>query len=220
MTTLKLLRDSERISGVLLLSGNMNDSETTQIPIEYSDDQRCPNKASSLYSSSEEQELNCPNSSPWNRAGEGMLLENWPFPIVLLNNNETVEFLIEKCYKKFNVPAQNVDWPLCAVEIDANMRQSVNSETCLRRSNYFSISGTTKLCDKVWSKYLKNTLNELLQILANRKVEKSIIIPILQLGDLNWFLLQEEPKETQKAYPNESIILITTRLDMVNLFDK
>ena len=59
-----------------------------------------------------------------------------------------------------------------------------------------------------------------LQILANRKVEKSIIIPILQLGDLNWFLLQEEPKETQKAYPNESIILITTRLDMVNLFDK
>lgn len=160
MTTLKLLRDSERISGVLLLSGNMNDSETTQIPIEYSDDQQCPNKVSSLYSSSEEQELNCPNSSPWNSAGEGMLLENWPFPIVLLNNNETVEFLIEKCYKKFNVPAQNVDWPLCAVEIDANMRQSVNSETCLRRSNYFSISGTTKLCDKVWSKYLKNTLNE------------------------------------------------------------
>ena len=161
MKTLKLLRVSERVSGVLLLSGNMNDSETTQIPIEYSDDQRCPNKVSSLYSSSEEQELNCPNSSPWNRAGEGMLLENWPFPIVLLNNNETVEFLIEKCYKKFNVPAQNVDWPLCAVEIDANMRQSVNSETCLRRSNYFSISGTTKLCDKVWSNYLNNTLNEL-----------------------------------------------------------
>ena len=217
MKTLKLLRVSERVSGVLLLSGNMNDSETTQIPIEYSDDQRCPNKVSSLYSSSEEQELNCPNNSPWNSAGEGMLLENWPFPIVLLNNNETVEFLIEKCYKKFNVPAQNVDWPLCAVEIDANMRQSVNSETCLRRSNYFSISGTTKLCDKVWSKYLNNTLNE---ILANRKLKKSIIIPILQLGDLNWFLLQEEPKETQKAYPNESIILITTRLDMVNLFDK
>ena len=160
MKTLKLLRVSERVSGVLLLSGNMNDSESTQIPIEYSDDQRCPNKVSSLYSSSEEQELNCPNSSPWNSAGEGMLLENWPFPIVLLNNNETVEFLIEKCYKKFNIPAQNVDWPLCAVEIDANMRQSVNSETCLRRSNYFSISGTTKLCDKVWSKYLKNTLNE------------------------------------------------------------
>ena len=52
------------------------------------------------------------------------------------------------------------------------------------------------------------------------KSKKSIIIPILQLGDLNWFLLQEEPKETQKAYPNESIILIKTRLEMVNWFDK
>ena len=33
----------------------------------------------------------------------------------------TLSFLMDDCYKKFNYPADEVDWPLCAVEIDANM---------------------------------------------------------------------------------------------------
>ena len=148
LSLLRQFRESERVSGVILLSAGSY-GDITNPPNKYSDDQRCPNRISSLYYPDETN--NCvSNSSPWN-VGEdtGILLENWPFPIVLLTNKDTINFLIDKCYKKFNSPADKVSWPLCAVEIDANMLQSVNSETCLRRSSYQSISGSTKLCDKV-----------------------------------------------------------------------
>ena len=149
LSLLRKFRKSERVSGVILLSAGSY-GEITNPPKKYSDDQRCPNRISSLYYPDETN--NCvSNSSPWN-VGEdtGILLENWPFPIVLLTNKDTINFLIDKCYKKFNSPADKVSWPLCAVEVDANMLQSVNSETCLRRSSYQSISGSTKLCDKVF----------------------------------------------------------------------
>jgi len=188
--TLSLLtqfRESERVSGVILLSAGSY-GDITNPPKKYSDDQRCPNRISSLYYPDETD--NCvTNSSPWNVGEEtGMLLENWPFPIVLLTNKDTINFLIDKCYKKFNSPADKVSWPLCAVEIDANMLQSVNSETCLRRSSYQSISGSTKLCDK--------------------------------LGDLNWFLFLKEPTSTENRFADNSVALITAKLDMVNLFDR
>ena len=139
------LRDSGRVSGVLLLSAESYEDITSR-PSEYSDDQSCPNRISSMYYPNDTQ--NCPDNNPWNNGRDGMLLQNWPFPIVLLNDNDTIHFLMDDCYKKFNFP-QPKNWPLCAVEIDANMLQSVNSETCLRRSGYQSLSGTTKLCDKV-----------------------------------------------------------------------
>ena len=148
LSLLRQLRESGRVSGVILLSAGSY-GDITNVPQKYSDDQRCPNKISSMYYPDETD--NCEsNGSPWN-VGEdtGILLENWPFPIVLITNQDTVSFLMDDCYKKFNYPADEVDWPLCAVEIDANMLQSVNSETCLRRSSYQSISGSTKLCDKV-----------------------------------------------------------------------
>ena len=142
---MKQLRDSGRVSGVLLLSAESYDG-ITSVPAAYSDDQSCPNRMSSMYYPNDTQ--NCPDNSPWNNGHDGMLLQNWPFPIVLLNDKNTINFLMDDCYKKFNFP-QPKNWPLCAVEIDANMLQSVNSEACLRRSGYQSISGSTKLCDKV-----------------------------------------------------------------------
>ena len=138
------LRDSGRVSGVLLLSAHSY-GNITSVPSIYSDDQSCPNKISSLYNES----YNCPSDKYWNPGGQSILFENWPFPIVLLNNYDTIHFLINDCYNKFNVPADKKNWPLCAIEIDTNMLQAVNSETCLRRSEYLSISGTIRRCDKV-----------------------------------------------------------------------
>lgn len=162
LSLLRQLRESGRVSGVILLSAGSY-GDITNVPLKYSDDQRCPNKISSMYYPDETD--NCEsNGSPWN-VGEdtGILLENWPFPIVLITNQDTVSFLMDDCYKKFNYPADEVDWPLCAVEIDANMLQSVNSETCLRRSSYQSISGSTKLCDKV---YILTVLIKLMSVLT------------------------------------------------------
>ena len=137
------LRSSGRVSGVLLLSANSYEG-ITDPPAQYSDDQSCPNQGASIYSSS-----SCSITKPWNAAGQNTLFENWPFPIVLLNNIDTISYLIDNCYKKFNVPIDTAKWPLCAIEIDANMLQAVDSETCLRRNDFFSISGQVKHCDKM-----------------------------------------------------------------------
>ena len=137
------LRNSGRVSGVLLLSANSYQG-ITDVPLGYSDDQGCPNQGTSIYSSS-----SCSVTKPWNAAGQNTLFENWPFPIVLLNNIDTINYLLDNCYQKFNVPIDTANWPLCAIEIDANMLQAVDSKTCLRRNEYFSLSGQVKHCDKV-----------------------------------------------------------------------
>ena len=72
------LRDSGRVSGVLLLSAESYEDITSR-PSEYSDDQSCPNRISSMYYPNDTQ--NCPDNNPWNNGRDGMLLQNWPFVV-------------------------------------------------------------------------------------------------------------------------------------------
>ena len=46
------------------------------------------------------------------------------------------------------------------------------------------------------------------------------IISKFQLGDLNWFLFQNEPKSEEEKFPEKSVVVVTSKLDMVNLFDR
>ena len=141
------LRESDRVSGVVLLSANSYPN-ITQVPPKYSDDQSCPNQGTSLYLN-DTGISNCDAKKPWNPASQNPLHQNYPFPIVLISDNDTVYTLMDDCFKKFNTP-RGKDWPLCAIEIEANMVQAVNSETCLRRNDYISVvTHPVRHCDKV-----------------------------------------------------------------------
>ncbi len=60
------------------------------------------------------------SQEPWNPSGTNLLNENWPFPIFMVDNEETVNFL-QKCFNDFNKPDPDTnasrDWPLCAIEL-------------------------------------------------------------------------------------------------------
>ena len=119
--TLKKLKSSEKINGVLLLGVNET-NEILKAPTQFSGDATCPNKRSSLYK-------NSPNCQKWNPYGDGLLLEDWSFPIFLIDDEVKVNQLLE-CYKDFNEPKDNIprSWPLCAAELTSHMISSVDTK--------------------------------------------------------------------------------------------
>jgi nicastrin len=89
----------------------------------YSADASCPNAASSLYAGTSQQcsEL----SSPWNPSGTGTMWEDWGFPIFLVQEAAATEGLLD-CWLHHNQPP--LGWPLCSVELKANMYAAKDSE--------------------------------------------------------------------------------------------
>lgn len=65
--TLKRLKNSNKVSGVLLIKTN------SEKPSYYSPDDSCPNRYSGYKS--------CDPAEPWNPHGSSLLLEDWPFPM-------------------------------------------------------------------------------------------------------------------------------------------
>ena len=119
--TLKTLKSSGKINGVLLLGVNET-NEILKAPTQFSGDATCPNKRSSLYK-------NSPHCQKWNPYGDGLLLEDWSFPIFLIDDEVKVNQLLD-CYKDFNEPKDNIprSWPLCAAELTSHMISSVDTK--------------------------------------------------------------------------------------------
>ena len=72
---------------------------------------------------------------PWNPSGSNILNENWPFPIFMVDNNVTVNFLRYQCFENFNKPNETTnesrDWPLCAIELQVyNLSLCYSTVTC------------------------------------------------------------------------------------------
>jgi nicastrin len=84
----------------------------------------------------------------WNEAGQEILFENYDFPIFYVQNErESLE--IQKCYNDFNLPIDGMarDWPLCAAQLKAHMFAAVDTPTCMRRSERFSLEKAQGMCE-------------------------------------------------------------------------
>jgi len=97
----------------------------------------------------------------WNKPGSGLLFENFKFPIFFVRDENNVKE-IENCYEKFNKPlsdGSSRDWPLCAIQMQSFMFAAVDTPTCLRRSDKFSLSQTSgRVCDPLGDSNLWATL--------------------------------------------------------------
>lgn len=80
----------------------------------------------------------------WNKAGSGLLWRHFEFPIFYLPDSETTEQLYQ-CYKDYN--NKTLAWPLCSVEMKANMHAATDSKTCTRRSNLNNNLEPVQFCD-------------------------------------------------------------------------
>ena len=181
---LESFKNSGKINGVLLLGANKTDS-MLEPPSLFSEDSSCPNQDSSMYGEQACQE------SLWNKFGTGILQEDWPFPMFLIDDSEKMNDLID-CYKNFNEPNEDESpktWPLCAAELRSHMISAVDTKTCLRRNVLTNPFSPTRYCDP--------------------------------MGDRNAFHLalnQENFKNSK--YEEKSVLLLSSRVDSVTMFDK
>ncbi|KAF7987839.1 hypothetical protein HCN44_003702 [Aphidius gifuensis] len=133
------LRKTNKINGVLVVK--TNDTDPSKLPNGYSPESTCPNRYSGNPTS-------CNADKPWNPYGNNFLLEDWPFPIFFMKNDELFK-TIKDCFIKYNyhdIDKQN-ERSLCALEMQSFMYSAVNSETCMRRNNPSLYMNPTRFCD-------------------------------------------------------------------------
>ena len=63
-----------------------------------------------------------------------------------IKNANTTEALY-KCFLDHNNVTSGLQWPLCSVQMSANMHAAGDSETCIRRSNLINSLEPTRFCD-------------------------------------------------------------------------
>lgn len=128
LETLKRMNSSSKIQGVLL----MQNISRADVP-EFSPEDTCPNRYSGLAAPPTRQNT-C--DQPWNVNGSGIMLQNWNIPIFFTDDKDAIS-KIDDCFHKFNLPLDDsqTSRSLCALEMTAHMYGSVDSRTCIRRSN-------------------------------------------------------------------------------------
>ena len=145
----------------------------------YSDDSTCPNTDSA-----------CSTSNPWNPSGSNTMWVDWGFPIFLVQNTNATENLYN-CFLQYN-DKSTLSWPLCSMELKANMYGSKNSQTCIRRSHLFNITPLT-VCDP------------------------------LSDNNIHYFVSPRNsttPSSQTKEQSEESVIVVSARLDALSIFDQ
>lgn len=128
----------------------------------------------------------------WNPWGSGILMEDWPFPIFLIKDHDKVQFLIKDCFEKFNQPD--------------DQGQARSWPLCsVELKSHMLASVDTKTCQR-----RNNLINPFSPVL--------ICDP---MGDQNIFHLNPQNVDwSSSRYADSSIILVSAKLDAVNLFDK
>ncbi|XP_001990868.2 nicastrin isoform X2 [Drosophila grimshawi] len=131
---------------------------------QFSHELNCPNQYSGLkLNRSMSETATCDASgnvaNTWNRWGTGLLHEDFPFPIYYIGEDKDI-FKLEDCFEKFN----NFNYEshalrsLCAVEVKAFMSAAVNSEVCIRRTNFINNLGGSRYCDPMEGRNVYATL--------------------------------------------------------------
>ena len=176
---LNSLKLSGNVNGVILPSVKDGLWEGHYPKSGFSDDSSCPNADSS-----------CSQSNPWNPSGTDTMWVDWGFPIFLVENSKATENL-RNCYLKYNEKTP-LSWPLCSMELKSNMYGAKDSQTCIRRSNLFSITPLT-VCDP------------------------------LSDNNIHYFVTPRNSttdKNTTKVEADNSVIIVSARLDALSLFDQ
>lgn len=160
---------------------------------QFSHELNCPNQYSGLKLNNSTETVTCDSSNvanTWNRWGTGLLHEDFPFPIYYIADPEEIDKL-EECFNKFN----NFDYKshslrsLCAVEIKSFMSAAVNSEVCMRRTNFINNLGGSKYCDPLEGRNVYATL------------------------------YPRTPTESDDVDATEKFIVVSCRLDTTSMFD-
>ncbi|XP_065900385.1 nicastrin-like [Dysidea avara] len=135
-----------RVNGIIV-KHDTNDL-IGQIPEEgFSPEHTCPNSLFGLGS-----DTTCASSpeNDWNPLGNSLSYADFgDFPVFSVNGNTFNK--IVKCYMEYNRHDNNSDlsYPLCSLEMHADMWVVKDTETCMRRTNLpiYQLSGRAAICE-------------------------------------------------------------------------
>ncbi|CAL1681355.1 unnamed protein product [Lasius platythorax] len=133
--TLVRLRNTDNINGVLLTKNTSHER-----PSKYSPEDKCPNRYSGY--------KKCNDMKPWNPFGSALLMEDWPFPMFYTQNQTALE-AIRSCFQTHNAHDLETQYQrsLCAIEMKSFMYAAVNSESCIKRTDFKLNFNPTQFCD-------------------------------------------------------------------------
>lgn len=134
---LEFKENTDRVSGVVFLDSNHEDSKSRSSP--FSPDDVCPNRYSGLYVNDTQYDQ-CKQNS-WQRESpiSGILYDDIPYPIFLINDKKSTDD-IESCFKDHNIihnedstvnKKEQASYPLCGIQLDSFMVAAKNAELCL-----------------------------------------------------------------------------------------
>lgn len=156
---------TKRVNGLVLLD--------TGKPSYLTSDRSCPNEYFSLYQN--DSRFNHCQKQQWNLPvddhRDGIIFDNFPFPVFLLRNRSQIDLLNQKIANH-----SGDEWPKLSIELKAPMHAAINSVTCLRRSrlsNRFNINGGDVLCDPLGG---LNIFHHTINLNLNRTIEKNSVI--------------------------------------------
>lgn len=130
-------QNPDRVSGVVFLDGDHDDSKSRTSP--FSPDDTCPNRYSGLYANHTDYS-DCKKNT-WQKESpiSGLLYDDLPFPIFLINDDKSIDE-IQTCFKNNNVlkssKTAQASYPLCGLQLDSFMNAAQNSDLCLN-SHFF-----------------------------------------------------------------------------------
>lgn len=156
----------------------------------FSQESRCPNQFGGLLKGQ-----TCDankEEGAWNPFGTGLLHENFPFPIHFVQGEKDIT-AIRDCFKKFNSfdMSNQHKRSLCSIQIKSFMSGAVNSEVCIRRTNYMNNVNPIRFCDPLQGKNVYATL-----------FPRDVVQP-----------------ESRKVDSQERFIVVTARIDTTSMFD-
>ncbi|KAK9296650.1 hypothetical protein QLX08_009467 [Tetragonisca angustula] len=131
------LKNANNINGVLLAKNT-----SQPLPEFYSPEDTCPNRYSGYKQCNDDVHVD------WNPHGSSLLMEDWPFPMFYTENQTLVE-AVRSCFLKHNAhDIENQQYrPLCALEMKSFMFAAINSESCIKRSDFKLNFNPTQFCD-------------------------------------------------------------------------
>ncbi|XP_017888606.1 nicastrin [Ceratina calcarata] len=155
------------VNGVLLAKNSSHPR-----PGSYSPEDSCPNRYSGY--------KKC--DAPWNPYGSSLLMEDWPFPMFFTENQTLIE-AVKWCYWKHNAhDLKNQQYrSLCALEMKSFMFAAINSNSCIKRSDFNLNFHPTQFCDPLGDRNIHWPLAPI------NKDKNSVILVIARLDASSLF---------------------------------
>jgi hypothetical protein len=169
-----MARLDTKLNGLLLYL----QSNSTR-PDDFSQDDQCPNHRHSYY-------LNQTQTRNWNKKGTGLFFRSFPFPIMLIDEEDDYKRLVT-FYRQFNSSQAT---PACGLELKAFQNAAHSSETCMRRNeiSHSLIDLQEIFCDPIGGLNIYSKLPQSFKTVPDQRQPKSVILILAPTDNFQMFL--------------------------------